>query len=35
MQKIGQTSDTRFEYPFDPTAKNNEYAYYAIEAECD
>ncbi len=34
MQKVGETSDLRFEYPFDPTTKNYEYAYYSVQAVC-
>lgn len=34
MQKVGETSDTRFEYPYDPKAKKDQYAYYAVQANC-
>jgi len=35
MQEIGRTDLTSYPYPFDATAKNFEYAYYAVEAVCD
>lgn len=34
MQKVGETSDNKFEYPFDPTAETDTYAYYAVVAIC-
>lgn len=34
MQKVGETSDTRFPYPFDPQAQTEAYAYYAVVAIC-
>jgi len=34
MQKIGETEDTMFEYPFNPVAKEYKYAYYIVEAVC-
>lgn len=34
MQKVGETSDNKFEYPFDPTAETDMYAYYAVVAIC-
>jgi uncharacterized protein YfaT (DUF1175 family) len=34
MQKVGETSDTKFPYPFDPQAKTESYAYYAVVAMC-
>ncbi len=34
MQKVGETSETRFEYPFDPMAEQDTYAYYAVVAMC-
>ncbi len=34
MQKVGETSDTKFPYPFDPQAKSEAYAYYAVVAVC-
>ncbi|PID34713.1 MAG: hypothetical protein CR971_01815 [candidate division SR1 bacterium] len=34
MDKIGETKDTKFEYPFDINAPEEKYAYYAIQAVC-
>ena len=34
MQKVGETSDNKFEYPFDPQADQDTYAYYAVVAMC-
>jgi len=34
MQKVGQTTGTMFEYPFDKTSKKEKYAYYLVEAAC-
>lgn len=34
MQKVGETSDTKFPYPFDPQAKTESYAYYTVVAMC-
>lgn len=36
MQKIGETTGTMFEYPFNPTpaSKQYKYAYYMVEAVC-
>lgn len=34
MQKVGSTTETRFEYPFNSLAKRNEYAYFAVQAVC-
>jgi hypothetical protein len=34
MQKVWETSDTRFPYPFDPQAQTEMYAYYAVVAMC-
>ncbi len=34
MQKVGETSDLKFPYPFDPQAKTEWYAYYAVVAVC-
>lgn len=34
MQKVGETSDLKFPYPFDPQAKTEGYAYYAVVAVC-
>lgn len=34
MQKVWETSDTKFPYPFDPQAKTESYAYYTVVAMC-
>lgn len=34
MQKVWETSDLKFPYPFDPQAKSEWYAYYAVVAIC-
>lgn len=34
MQKVGETNETRFEYPFNKLSKKDEYAYYVVEAAC-
>lgn len=34
MQKVTETTDTKFAYPFDPSTTQNIYAYYAVEAVC-
>lgn len=34
MTKIGETVVNQFEYPFDPHALKNEYAYYTVVATC-
>lgn len=34
MQKVGETSDTKFPYPFDPKATKDAYSYYAVVAVC-
>lgn len=34
MQKVLETSDTKFEYPFDKFSKINQYAFYVVEAVC-
>jgi hypothetical protein len=34
MTKIGETVINQFEYPFDPHASKNEYAYYTVVATC-
>lgn len=34
MQKVGETSDVKFPYPFDPETKTDAYAYYAVVAMC-
>lgn len=35
MQVIGRTTETMFEYPFDPTSEVDRRAWYAVEAVCD
>lgn len=35
MQKVWETTETQFEYPFDANAKKDIYNYYAVEAECN
>jgi len=34
MQKIWETSDTKFPYPFDPFAVEDQYSHYAVQAIC-
>lgn len=34
MQKVGETSDNKFPYPFDPESTSDVYAYYAVVAMC-
>lgn len=34
MQKIWETTDTKFAYPFDPYATEDQYAHYAVQAIC-
>ena len=34
MQKLGETSDNKFEYPYDPNATSDQFAYYAVVAMC-
>ncbi len=34
MQKVTETTETRFEYPFNRSAKTEKYAYYAVQAIC-
>ena len=34
MQKVGETTGTMFEYPFNKLAKKEEYAYYVVQAVC-
>lgn len=31
MQKVGETTGTMFEYPFNAASKKKEYAYYVVE----
>lgn len=35
MLMIGSTNETRYAYPFDPNAKQDTYARYAVKAICD
>ncbi len=35
MNKVHETGETKFEYPFDPDAEQEEYAYYAVRAICE
>lgn len=35
MQRVGETSETRFMYPFDMQSEEAQYAYYAVQAICD
>ncbi len=35
MQKVGETEDTRFEYPFDPEADQVEHEWYTVIWECE
>ncbi|MEI8091470.1 MAG: hypothetical protein WCG98_04490 [bacterium] len=34
MQKVGETTGTMFEYPFNKLSKKDEYAFYTVEAIC-
>ena len=34
MKKIGETSETRFVYPFDSKTMKNTFSYYAVQAVC-
>lgn len=34
MQKVGEASDNKFEYPYDPNAQKDTFAYYAVVAIC-
>jgi hypothetical protein len=34
MRKVGETTSTRFEYPFNKNALQEEFAYYAVVAVC-
>jgi hypothetical protein len=34
MQKVGETTGTMFEYPFNKAAKEKKYAYYLVEGIC-
>lgn len=35
MQKVGETTDLKWEYPFDPHAKKEIWNYYAVVAKCN
>lgn len=35
MRRIGETTDTKFPYPFDPFAVEDQYAHYAVQATCN
>lgn len=35
MSVVGNTTATQYQYPFDLKAKHEQYAYYAVQAECD
>jgi hypothetical protein len=34
MQKVWETTDTKFEYPFNRASKTDKYAYYMVQASC-
>lgn len=34
MQNVWETTDTSFQYPFNPNAKTEKYSYYAVQAIC-
>lgn len=34
MRKVGETTESRFEYPFDADALQEEFAYFAVQAVC-
>ncbi len=34
MRKVSETTDTKFPYPFDPLAVEDQYTYYAVQAVC-
>lgn len=34
MQKVGETTGTMFEYPFNPNTKQYKYSYFIVEAVC-
>jgi hypothetical protein len=34
MQKVGETTGTMFEYPFNKNSKVNKYAFYLVEGIC-
>ncbi|UFX83201.1 hypothetical protein [Candidatus Absconditicoccus praedator] len=35
MEKVAETEDTKFKYPFDPDAEEVSYNWYAVEADCE
>lgn len=35
MTEVGRTTTTRFEYPFDPYAEVDRWAWYAVQAVCN
>ena len=35
MSLVGETNEPIFEYPFDPNAAADQYAWYAVEAVCN
>jgi hypothetical protein len=35
MNVVSRTTQTRFEYPFDPNSTMDKYAWYAVEAICE
>jgi len=34
MNKVAEVEDTRFEYPFNKSAKEEKFAFYIVEAVC-
>jgi len=34
LQKVWDTTDTKYPYPFDPTKETNQFAFYKVEATC-
>lgn len=34
LSLVGETTETMFEYPFDPKASSDQYAWYAVQAVC-
>lgn len=35
MVAVGTTTSTEYQYPFDPDAEHEQYAYYAVQANCE
>jgi hypothetical protein len=35
FDKVGETTDTKWEYPFDPNTEKVIYKYYKVEAQCE